>query len=502
MMKTLRLFGYITLFSIGVIIVLSGILTAVSFLDKGNSRWSLLFENVRESVELIYEGDINQLIARGNRKLHSFYPASHSVVTKSTKIAMLYHPWGMDFAPINGIDQLLVTERFRKNIAVIENDELWGKLNVDIVENITAEKEDSELTKKKVYTFQLYDVAFDPDYDNQDNQYIYVSAIIKTKGPGELGCENHAILKIRYDYEKKKILNKPITQDDIIFETNDTKAGGTDCRARERGVVVGNRIHFLRDKTLLFSIGYSNNDHLAEHSAEVPAAQDMGYFESKLLRMTRNGIAVCDRHPLASNPFCDRSEKAAKYIHTLGHKDIQGITEDADGNIWTSEHGPHRGDEINRIVAGNNYGFPYLCVRCRPYVPPFPISYSEYEKSPALLSARLIADGHSNPSNFVQTLIKPVYSWEDYAWNFSIAPSGIDYYSYEGEFHNNLFIATLANEKLERLKIQNDGKILREDPLYQGIRIRDVQVRDAENIYVLIDHGEGDTVLKFTLRTK
>jgi glucose/arabinose dehydrogenase len=61
--------------------------------------------------------------------------------------------------------------------------------------------------------------------------------------------------------------------------------------------------------------------------------------------------------PWASNPFIDASNKTQRYVHTYGHRNVQGLAVRADGSLWSVEHGPDRDDEVNLLMNGGDYGW-------------------------------------------------------------------------------------------------------------------------------------------------
>lgn len=76
-------------------------------------------------------------------------------------------------------------------------------------------------------------------------------------------------------------------------------------------------------------------------------AQNRGSLAGKILRLTPDG-----RVP-QGNPF-------GNYTWSYGHRNIEGIAFDDRGNLWASEFGDDRRDELNRIVRGGNYGWPHV----------------------------------------------------------------------------------------------------------------------------------------------
>lgn len=396
-------------------------------------------------------------------------------------------PWGIDFVPIEGENQALITDKANTNLIVMEDDkfEEWIPLHI-VNRDIVTKKNAVSLGYNRSAHAGLHDVIFDPEYDNSANQYVYLSMILKSQNRNKT-CSSSAIVRIRYDYKKKRVLDNPIKQDNIIFETASVK----DADFCDGLSSHGSRFLFLADGTLLFSTGYlgepqQNKRHLL--------------LNGKVLRLTKEGEAVCDITGKVSNPFCYKGG-ASKYIYSLGHKNVQGIAMDANGSIYTSEHGTQKGDEINLLRAGEDYGFPFLCVRCKPYdVSSYiPTTYTDYNDSPQLLNNILEEYGYDKPEEFVAKLIPPFYAWKDYTERkVSIAPSGMAYYDYNDKYHNSLLVATLINEKLEWLKIQDDN-IMRQQPLLRGVRFRDVLVRDERILYVLSERY-GYNVLKILLK--
>jgi glucose/arabinose dehydrogenase/cytochrome c553 len=107
----------------------------------------------------------------------------------------------------------------------------------------------------------------------------------------------------------------------------------------------GSRLAFGKDGKLYISTG----------DADVPRlAQDLKAFNGKILRLNEDGSIPAD------NPFV-KNDTALHQIWTYGHRNPQGLVfQPGTGYLYSSEHGPTGGDEINLIVKGNNYGWPIL----------------------------------------------------------------------------------------------------------------------------------------------
>ncbi len=124
----------------------------------------------------------------------------------------------------------------------------------------------------------------------------------------------------------------------------------------------------LRDARIIWEMpaGSSGGRHFGGRLAEGPdgaiyltigergefdPAQDLDKLHGKIIRITRDG------RPAPGNPFLDR---AGGVIWSYGHRNPQGLTFDAEGRLWSSEHGARGGDEVNLIRKGANYGWPVI----------------------------------------------------------------------------------------------------------------------------------------------
>ncbi|MCG7492259.1 PQQ-dependent sugar dehydrogenase [Thalassobius sp. Cn5-15] len=154
-------------------------------------------------------------------------------------------------------------------------------------------------------------------------------------------------------------------------------------------------------------------------------AQDVGSLWGKVLRLTQEG-RVPD-----GNPFNMR-RKGRQEIWSLGHRNPQGAALDDSGQLWTSEHGARGGDEVNRIEAGANYGWPV-------------ISYGRH------YSGRKIGEGTAK-----RGMQQPQYYWDP-----SIAPSGLAINRGEmfPEWRGDLFVGSLKLDHIARLSGRGRGQV-------------------------------------------
>ncbi|MCE0504826.1 PQQ-dependent sugar dehydrogenase [Roseivivax sp. GX 12232] len=202
-----------------------------------------------------------------------------------------------------------------------------------------------------------------------------------------------------------------------------------------------------------------------EHSTEEERvfAQDLDKTYGKIVRFTEDGAVPED------NPFVDDPE-AVPSIWSYGHRNVQGAHV-RDGQLWTIEHGPRGGDELNLPEPGKNYGWPV-------------ISYGEtYGGSP-------IGSGEAQAEGMEQ----PVYFWDPV-----IAPG--DLTIYEGdlfpEWQGDMFIGSLNPGGIVRLGLEGDRVGEEERMLMQLGRVRDVTV-DADGSLLAITDADNGRIVRIT----
>ena len=199
---------------------------------------------------------------------------------------------------------------------------------------------------------------------------------------------------------------------------------------------------------------------LGERFRRMQDAQTLDNHHGKVVRINKDGTVPAD------NPFVGKAG-ALPEIWSYGHRNVQGATIGPDARLWTLEHGPQGGDEINRPEAGKNYGWPV-------------ITYGEnYGGGP-------IGAGLTEKAGMEQPL---------HYWTPSIAPSGMAFLRsdrYGRAWQGSLFVGSLKFQYLDRLEIR-DGRIVKEEKLLQdvGQRIRDVREGPDGLLYVLTDASPG-----------
>lgn len=195
-------------------------------------------------------------------------------------------------------------------------------------------------------------------------------------------------------------------------------------------------------------------------------AQDLSSGLGKIFRIDRNGEALPD------NPFVDQ-ENAQPEIWSLGHRNLQSAALDGQGRLWTVEHGPRGGDELNRPEPGKNYGWPE-------------VTYGlEYSGDP-------VGEGITQQAETEQ----PVYYWDPV-----IAPSGMAYYDGDAipEWQGAFLVGGLVSQGIVVVHMDGD-RVQYEERVPLDARIRDVKVGPDGAVYAVTEQrgGGGSTIVKIT----
>ena len=327
----------------------------------------------------------------------------------------LHHPWSLEELPSG---EFLVSER-------------RGRLWVIHLENGT-QREILGLPKIADHgQGGLLDLALSPDFPQSGIIYFTFSTEVSPR---------------RYSTAlgKARLAENKLEDTQVLFTSN---------HAREGGVHFGSRILVLEDETILFSVG---------DRGQREDAQNGAIHSGSLLRVDSQG------RPPANNPFLGDLSYAPE-LYSLGHRNIQGLTQDEKGNIFAHEHGPYGGDEVNLIRPGLNYGWPQVGLG------------KEY-RSKASIGVPPPVPGFESPR------------WH---WSPSIAPSGMMFYSGTAfpQWQGSLFLGALAGEHMARLKMEGI-KIVDSEKLIENHvgRIRDVIQGQDGMIYFITDSRNGKLI--------
>ena len=210
----------------------------------------------------------------------------------------------------------------------------------------------------------------------------------------------------------------------------------------------GSRLLFDNDGHLYFTIGDRGN--------RDQNPQDISRDGGKVYRINEDGSIPED------NPFINE-KVAKKAIYSYGHRNPQGMFKHpVTGQIWTNEHGPRGGDEINIVESGKNYGWPKIT---------YGINYSG-----TTITNDKDLDGMEQPL---------------YYWVPSIAPSGFEYINSEkyDNWNGSILVGSLKFMYLERLVLDKNNKVIYREKVAENVgRVRDVKLSPDGYIYLAIDN--------------
>ena len=326
----------------------------------------------------------------------------------------LEHPWSLAFLPDG---RMLVTERSGRLRYVAADGTLDTTPISGLPESLSARRQGG-----------LHDVALHPRF--AQNRLLYFA--YAGKGVGGYGTE---LARGRLDGHR-------LTGVEVLFRALPKSWGGRHF---------GGRVVFDGTGHVFLTLG---------DRGDGPRAQDPGDHAGSIIRLTEDGGIPRD------NPY--RSVAGARpEIYTLGNRNVQGAAMNPwTGELWTHEHGPQGGDEVNVIRAGVNYGWPVIT---------YGRNYG---------SGTQIGEGTHK-----QGMAQPLHQWTP-----SIAPSGMAFYDGDrfSGWRGNLLVGALKFRLLVRLELDGE-RVVREERILKGTigRIRDVRVGPDGYVYLLSDEPNG-----------
>ena len=347
--------------------------------------------------------------ACAQQKDSSVEAESPKKITYTTEVVVpeLDIPWGFVFLPDNSI---LLTEKTGTLIHFKDG----VKTIIEGLPNIYVRGQGG-----------LLDIKLHPNY--KINGWIYFS-YASAEGEGDGG--NTAIMRA-------KLVNNKLTENQLLY-----KAGPNS----RKGQHFGSRLEFDNKGYLYFSIG--------DRGSRDVNPQDITKDCGKIYRIHDDGRIPSD------NPFVNEPN-AKTAIFSYGHRNPQGMVKHPEtGEIWTNEHGPRGGDEINIVKAGENYGWPVIS---------YGINYSG--------------------TTFTEITTKEGMEQPLFYWTPSIAPSGMAIVSSDKypDWKNNVLVGSLKFQYLERLELE-EGKVIKREKLLEGIgRLRNVKQGPDGYIYAGVE---------------
>lgn len=345
------------------------------------------------------------------------FPSEEGTLIVDTLADGLRNPWALAFLP--GGKDMLVTER-AGNLRLVNAE---GKVGPPIsgVPKVWAEGQGG-----------LLDVALSPEFGKDRTVYLSYAE------EGSDGKAGTAVGRGQLSEDRARLEHFT-----VIFRQQPKLSVGNHF---------GSRLVFDRDGYLFIALGENN---------QRPTAQDLDKLQGKVVRILPDGEVPKD------NPFVGK-DNVRPEIWSYGHRNQQGAALNPwTGQLWTHEHGPRGGDEINIPKPGKNYGWPIATHGINYSLLPIPEAKGER----------------------VDGMVDPHHVWEK-----SPGISGMAFYDSPTfkAWDHNLFIGALATQELIRLQLDGD-KVMHEERLLGDLkaRIRDVRVGPDGYLYVLTDDKDG-----------
>ncbi len=382
--------------------------------DEGMPGFDSTFtdEEIKDLVDYIITGIKNVKRYESTESLRSNIFKTELLTVRLDTVAKGFNiGWAAAFLP-NG--EFLITEKDGRLFRVGKNKKLQS---IQGVPEVNSQGQGG-----------LLDVILHPDFKNNNVLYLSYS---KSKKENDLVLSTTAVTKA-------VLKNNILTQQKIIFEALPY------AKTRHH---YGSRMVFGKDGSLYITIG--------DRGTEKQFPQTLNTFPGKTHRVKDDGSIPTD------NPFV-QTPGAIPSIYSFGHRNQQGMAvHPKTGKVWTHEHGPRGGDEINILQSGKNYGWPVIS---------YGLNYNG-----TVLTKISAQKGMEQPLLY---------------WIPSIAPSGMTFVKgnkYKG-WEDNLLVGSLRFKYLNRCEIK-DNKVVKQELLFKNIgRVRDVRMAPDGYIYVSVEN--------------
>ena len=332
----------------------------------------------------------------------------------------IQHPWSIAFLPDG---DMLFTQRTGE-LRIVRD----GELLPDPVAGVPE--------TRVINQGGLQEIAVHPDFEN--NRIVYVSY---SKPNGSRGTT--ALIRARFENDRLEDVEE-------IFEAD---------AWNERGGHFGAKIAFDEDGYLFMSVGDRQSPPTG--NLEKHPAQDLTTHFGTIVRLMDDGSVPQD------NPFVG-DPNVRPEIWSYGHRNPQGLAFHPEtGDLWSTEHGPQGGDELNLILPGVNYGWPV-------------IGYGVNYRSGTAIHPSGEREGMEQPKTF---------------WIPSIGASGLMIYDGDAfpEWRGDIFAGGLAatHRRLSRISVDGGRVMTRESLLHDVFRIREVRQGPDGFIYLATDNRAG-----------
>ncbi len=387
---------------------------AGGYVDLGMPAWKAVLseQEMNDMADLILVSlkNVDQY-KFANKPTSNVFSSEGMTIKLDTVVGGLGSPWGLAFLPDGG---MLITDRSGD---VYRVDKGNRKTKLSGGPSVLAQGQGG-----------LLDVELHPDFAK--NQLVYLSySAFKATGSDTLSTT--AVMRA-------KLSGDALTDQKTVFEALPY------AKTRHH---YGSRLEFDKQGFLYVSVG--------DRGSEKENPQSLDRDGGKIHRLHDDGRIPVD------NPFV-KDKSAHPSVYSYGHRNPQGMAMNpATGAIWTHEHGPRGGDEVNIIKKSANYGWPVIC---------YGINYDG--KPITNLTAK---EGMEQPLTY---------------WLPSIGPSGMAFVEgtkYPG-WKNNLMVGSLRFQYLNRCEMDGNKIVKQENVLKNIGRIRNVDMGPDGYLYVSVEN--------------
>ena len=307
---------------------------------------------------------------------------------------------------------------------------------------------------------------------------------------------------VRYTYsinDEDGSLSDPVTLIENLPSSNDHNSG---------------RMVFGPDGKLYYTIGDQGGNQNRNYcnpilsqvlpTQEEVDAKDWTNYPGKILRLNKDG-SIPDDNPLI--------EGVQSHIYSYGHRNPQGIVFSSSGFLYSDEHGPNTDDEVNKIDAGQNYGWPNVVGfqddqaydYCNWSTLPN-CAAVDYRNGECPTPAVLLEESTFQAANYQDPLFSLFAVTDDYdydnpacesAWicRPNVAPSSIEIYESDAipSLKNSLLVTSLKRGRVYQLRLDESGTEVVGDTaqlFYTRNRYRDIAVSpDGKSVFIITDQG-------------
>ncbi|WMS45052.1 PQQ-dependent sugar dehydrogenase [Acuticoccus sp. MNP-M23] len=290
----------------------------------------------------------------------------------------------------------------------------------------------------------LLDVALSPDFASDNMVYISFAE--------PRGAEGNATSVARGTLEMGDGNEATLNGVEVIFRQTPAYSGTKHF---------GSRLAFAPDGKLFITVGERSDTPIRDQ------AQDLTSGLGKVFRVNPDGSVPQD------NPFAEHASIQPE-IWSYGHRNLQSAIVNSAGELWTVEHGPRGGDELNKPQPGINYGWPVIT---------YGIQYNGAPVGKGITA--------------MEGMEQPVYYWDPV-----IGPAGMAEYTADAipEWQGAYLVGGLVTKGLVILKVGDDGRVVTEDRVPLNQRIRDVKVGPDGAVYAVTEErgANKSTIVRLT----